>query len=151
MVAAIDGALVLIVVVVGDMPNPKPPAPPAPPGPGPAPDSVLKKKLRAAYDADPAADKAERKKSLVALYALAADQVLAKDDAGEYAVPTSGELLRRMKEAGVTLSPTALVEVRKVVAGELAAVLGEDGELTDEQRAAAAKLFRDIAQALTEF
>jgi hypothetical protein len=131
------------VIVIGDAPpgpgpNPKPPNPP--------PD-VLRAKLKAAFDSDSAdpAQKREQAKDLAALYRAAAK--LAEDSA----VPTSGELLRRVRDAaGTLIGPDALKEVRRIVGGELAALLPTDAALTDTQRTTAAALFRKLAAILEE-
>ncbi len=131
------------VIVIGEAPpgpgpNPKPPDPP--------PDT-LRTKLKAALDADaaPGEMKREQAKDLAALYRAAAK--LAEDSA----VPTSGELLRRVRDAaGTLIGPDALKEVRRVVGGELAALLPTDAALTDTQRTSTAALFRKLASLLEE-
>ena len=124
--------------VVPKPPDPKPPEPKPPTDP-------LAQKLGAAFDADPAAAGAKREqaKDLAALYRQAAK--LCADEG----VGTSGELLKRVKDAAGTLvGPAALKEVRRVVGQELAAVLPTDDALTAEQRAAAAALFGKLATIL---
>jgi hypothetical protein len=131
------------VIVIGDVPpnpgpNPKPPDPP--------PD-VLRTKLKAAFTADGATPEAKREqvKDLAALYRAAAK--LAEDSS----VPTSGELLRRVRDAaGTLIGPDALKEVRRVVGGELATLLPTDAALSDAQRTTTAALFRKFAAILEE-
>lgn len=128
------------VVVIGEPPgpNPKPPEPP--------PDS-LRAKLKAAFDADPAPPEAKREhaKDLAALYRAAAK--LAEDSA----VPTSGELLRRVRDAAGTLvGPDALREVRRAAGRELSALLPTDAPLAPTHRTSAAALFRKLATILEE-
>lgn len=137
------GEPILTEVVAGDAPpGPKPPDPPGPMPPNPNPDSPLAKKVREAFAAeagDAAAKKAAAGK-LAALYAIAAEQ------AGNPEVPTSGELLRRVKEAsGLLVKPDELVKVRTLVAEELATLFPEDAPLTPEQRAKAKALFGELA------
>jgi hypothetical protein len=115
--------------------------PPVPPLPNP-----LRERLKAAYDTDKDADKAERARDLAALYRQAA--TLAESNE----VPTSGELLRRIRDAGtVLIGPDKLVNLRKQVAVELAVILSEDAPLTDQQRKDLATLFRSMAVALEGF
>jgi hypothetical protein len=116
--------------------SPQPPPPP--------PNDPLRAKLKAAYDADPAAGKAEAAKTLAELYRQAA--ALAADPA----VRTAGDLLGRVKRAAEKLAPNALVGLRKVVAEELAGALPTDAgeDLTAAHRAAAAGLFGKLAAAL---
>lgn len=144
-VAAADNELVLIVVTVGTAPGPDP-KPPAPKPPAPKPGGPLYDRLKAAFDADQTPQKQGRAHDLAALYRQAAALVESPD------VATSGDLLRRVREAAATLiGPDALPAVRKAAAAELALVLGEDAPLTADQRAAAAKLFRELAAVLESF
>ena len=145
-IAFLDGQEPLLTtLVVGD----GPPAPPGPPDPlPPPPDSPLRKKLRAAFDADAAgvAAKRDQAKDLAALYRQAAVLAASSD------VPTSGELLRRVREAAATLlKPDELVGVRRIVADELILIFAADAELTPEHRKAAATLFADLAACLDSF
>lgn len=114
----------------------------------PKPADPLRAKLKAAYDADPAdaAKKREQAKDLAALYREAAKLTL------DMAVPTSGELLARVKDAaGRMIGPNALVGCRKVKAAELGALLPTDEPLTDAQRKAVAALFGKLADVLDTF
>jgi hypothetical protein len=127
-------------VVLGDPPGPKPPDPRPPTDP-------LRAKLKAALDADaaPAATKREQAKDLAALYRAAAR--LARDSA----VPTSGELLARVRDAARTLvGPDALKDVRRAAGDELSALLPTDAPLTDPLRTSAAALFTKLASLLEE-
>lgn len=128
------------VVVIGEAPGPDP-KPPRPP-----PDS-LQAKLKAAFDTDsaPRERKREHAKDLAALYRAAAK--LAEDES----VPTSGELLRRVRDAAGTLIGTdALREVRRVVGNELSALLPIDVALSSTHRSSVAALFRKLAAILEE-
>lgn len=116
---------------------------PLPPGPNP-----LRDRLRAAFDKDALTDPTARDeaKDLAALYRQAALLAESPD------VPTSGELLRRVREAAsVLIGKDALPTLRKAVALELATVLTDDAPLTADQRRDLAKLFRDIAAVLEGF
>lgn len=116
---------------------------PLPPGPNP-----LRDRLRVAFDTDAKTDPAARDEArdLAALYKQAALLAESPD------VPTSGELLRRVREAAsVLIGPNAMPTLRKAVALELASVLTDDAPLTADQRRDLAKLFRDIAAALEGF
>jgi hypothetical protein len=131
-------------VVIGDAPGPGPGPNPKPPEPPPG---AFRAKLKAAFDADPAPPdlKREHAKDLAALYRAAAK--LAEDAA----VPTSGELLRRVRDAGGTLIGTdALREVRRAAGSELSALLPTDAPLSPAHRASAAALFRKLASILEE-
>lgn len=130
-----DKAKTRLVLVAGE-PGPKPPEPKLDP---------LKARLKAAYDADPAepAKKQGQAKDLAELYRQAAALAL-RDD-----VASSGELLRRVRDAAGTLvGADALKSVRTEVAAELKAVLPADAALADEQRKAVADLFRKLAAVL---
>lgn len=126
------------------------PAPPAPPDPKPPPVDPLAKKLRDAFAAD-LGGRADARQ-LAALYHLAADLAVKKLPKSEqYEVPSSKELLRQVREASTKLiGDFALPSLRTVVAGELAAALGNpsDTAFTAEQRAAAAALFAKLAAIL---
>jgi hypothetical protein len=120
-------------------PGPPPPAPP------PKPVDELKKKLRAAFEAD-GSDR-DAGLQLAALYREAAKLSQSPD------VPSTAELLRRVREAAASLVPGALPAVRKVVAEELRLALGKssDEALSAEERKAAAELFAKLAELLEGF
>lgn len=121
-----------------DVPKPVPPKPPEPVDP-------LAAKLKAAYDADGAQleKRRESAKDLAELYRQAA--VLCADEN----VATSGDLLKRVKDASATLvGADALRECRRVVATELGALLPTDDALTAGQRTGTAALFRKLATIL---
>ena len=125
---------------VGPAPKPPDPKPPEPADP-------LRAKLKAAFDGDGAAPevKREQAKDLAALYRQAATL------AADVTVATSGELLKRVRDAGGSLiGPDALKDVRRAAGAELAAVLPTDAPLSDSQREAAAKLFARLATTLEE-
>lgn len=127
-------------------PTPKPPEPkPIPPDPKPV--DVLKAKLKAAFDGD-ATDmpiRRDQAKDLAALYRAAAKL------AGDTTLLTSGELLKRVRDAaGTLIGGDALKDVRRVAGGELATLLPTDAELTAGQREAVAGLFKRLAGALDE-
>lgn len=133
-----DKARRRLVLVAGE---PGPVVPPKPADP-------LAARLKAAYDADPApADKRkDHAKDLAELYRQAADL------AGKADVATSGDLLQRVRAAsGMLVGPDALKGVRAEVAKELAVILPADAALADDQRKAAAELFRKLAQVLDSF
>ena len=120
--------------------------PPKPPDPKPPePVDRLRAKLKAAFDGDGAAleFKREQAKDLAALYRQAA--ALAAD----VTVATSGDLLKRVRDAGSSLiGPDALKDVRRAAGAELAAALPTDAPLSDAQRDQAAKLFVRLATTL---
>lgn len=125
---------------VGPAPKPPDPKPPEPADP-------LRAKLKAAFDADPAPLDARREqaKDLAALYRQAA--MLAADPE----VTTSGDLLRRVRDAAGTLvGVDALKDVRRAAGQELGGVLPTDATLTREQRTAVAALFAKLAATLEE-
>lgn len=126
------------------LPDVKPPVPPKPPEP-PLPSDPLAAKLKAAFgeDSTPLAQRREQAKDLAALYRQAAK--LAVDPA----VTTSGELLRKVREAAGTLvGPDALKEVRRVAGMELAGILPTDAALTAAQREQAEQVFKRLAEIL---
>lgn len=119
---------------------------PLPPAPPPKPVDVLKEKLKAAFDAD--RGKADDAHQLAELYRQAGK--LAADPA----VPSTAELLRRVREAGVSLvGSDVLKAVRQVVAEELRAALGKstDEPITGDERKKAAELFGRLADVLGGF
>lgn len=135
-----DGVSSRVVVVVGD----------APPGPGPKPPGPadpLKARLKAAYDSDAGADKAEGVKLLVELYKQLAERVCP-----DASIATVGELLGRCRDASAALlKAEQLVGVRRVTAGELGLLFPADGPLSDDQRKKSAELFRRLAATLEGF
>lgn len=113
---------------------------PVPPAPNP-----LRDRLKAAYEKDAATDPQAREhaRDLAALYRQAA--TLAESQA----VPTGGELVRRIREAaGTLIGPDAMPNLRRQVGAELAGLLPDDGPLTDMQRRDLAALFRALAAVL---
>lgn len=126
---------------LSDPPAPVPPPKPVPP---PAPADPLRAKLAAAFEAaaGTAEQKAEWARDLSALYRAAVKR------AADPAVATAAALRAKLAAASDTLlgDADALKEVRRAVAGELAAVLPTaDADLTADQRAAAAALFARLA------
>jgi hypothetical protein len=136
-VAVCDGKLRLVAVTVGT-PEPGPVIPP------PKPADPLKARLKAAFEKDGGA--AEGAKRLAALYRQAAKL------AADREVPSTAELLRRVREAGATLAE-GLRETRTVAGAEMRAALGKSTEepLTDAERSAAAALFARLAEILEGF
>lgn len=124
-----------------------PPAP-KPPDPKPLPSDPLRDRLKIAFDAaaGTAAQKREWSRDLGALYRAAA-KLCADPSLG-----TASQLKTKLAEASKALiGEGALREVRQAVAGELALVLPTtEGELTGEQRTAAAALFELLAKHLEE-
>lgn len=116
---------------------------PLPPAPPPKPADPLKAKLADAFKADRGTR--DEVLHLAELYRLSVK--LARDPA----VPSTAELLRRVREAGDGLladfGPNTLRGVRDVARVELLAALGKSDEtpITDEERAAAADLFGRLA------
>lgn len=123
--------------------RPKPPAPPLPADPLAA---RVREAIRASAGTD--AEKRAQCLDLAALYRAAAKLAT---DTGQF--PDAAALLARLREAAASMiGPDALREVRRLVAGELAAVLPtvSDAPLTDAHRAAAAKVFERLAALLEE-
>lgn len=119
--------------------RPKPPEPAADP---------LRDRVRDAIRASAGTDAEKRKQclDLAALYRAAAKMA---PDAEQF--PDADALLTRLRQAAANLvGADALREVRRVVAGELAAVLPTvaDAPLTDAHRAAAVKVFERLAAIL---
>lgn len=119
---------------------------PIPPAPEPKPVDALKAKLRAAFEAD----KGTRDDALqlAELYRQAAK--LAADPG----VPTTAELVRRVREAGAAVvGQDVLKGVRAVVRDELTAVLGkvDSQPITPAERDAAAAIFTKLANILGGF
>lgn len=126
---------------------PQPPVPPKPP----VPTDPLVAKLKAAYDADPAALDARKglALNLAAMYRATAD--LASDPE----VTTASALIEQMTKAipKFLSDPPGgkhLAGVRRVVGSELGAVFPTESLLTDDQRKAATALFLKFAVALEE-
>jgi hypothetical protein len=120
-----------------------PSVPPPPPPPPPIPDP-LRQSVRDALAVDKA--KPDDVLLLAALYREAAKLSVSAE------VPSSRELLRRVREAGASLLPDVLVSVRRVVASELANALGKsnDEPLTEAERKRSAELFAKLAGILEE-
>jgi hypothetical protein len=120
-----------------------PAVPPPPPPPPPIPDP-LRQSVRDALALDKA--KPDDVLLLAALYREAAKLSVSAE------VPSSRELLRRVREAGASLLPDVLVSVRRVVASELANALGKsnDEPLTEAERKRSAELFAKLAGILEE-
>lgn len=127
--------------------GPKPPKPVDPPDiVPPKPVDPLRAKLKAAFDlsAGGTGEKSEWAKDLAALYRAASKLV------ADPTLTTAAQLRSKLKDASAALiGAESLLDVRKAVAVELAAVLPTtDGDLTDAQRASAAALFKRLAEIL---
>lgn len=124
-------------------PKPAPPAPkpPAPKPPAPPADPLVAK-LRAAYLADPGADKAERLAERAELYAQAAKV------AADESLATVGQVLETVRGASLKLAPDSLKGVRAAIAAELAAVFPDDDVLDAACRARLTAAFARVAAAL---
>jgi hypothetical protein len=128
---------------------------PKPPEPPPTPVDPLVKQLQAAYLLDPATSDAKdaQKKALVGLYEAMALHVHSKDKDGGFLVKTAGDLKLDLENtARALLAPGVLVECRKVIAAEVAAVLPSNltATLDDATRARAVTAFSKIARAMKE-
>jgi len=151
--AALKAELKRIADLVGKLDVDGPVVPPdvKPKPPEPVPVDPLAQRVRDEIRASAGTDDAKRKQclDLAALYRAAAK--LATDSAQ---FPDADSLLARLRQAAAQMlgDPDALREVRKVVAGELAAVLPTvaDAPLTDAHRAAAVKVFERLAAILEE-
>jgi hypothetical protein len=134
--------------ILVDPPAPKPPVPPAPKPPEPKPPAdPLRESIAAAYKAAAGTDDEKRfwARDLAALYRKSAR--FTRDPA----VATAAALRAKMAAAADVLleGPDPLKEVRKAVAGELAAALGTaEQELTADQRTAATLLLAKLAAIL---
>jgi hypothetical protein len=129
-------------------PNPTPPDPPKPP-PTPVPPSPLTAKFQAAYTADPATatTKSGQKILLQGLYEAMVDH------AKLTTIATAGALLADLKTvAGQMIAPNSLVELRKVIAAEIASSIGTDAQakLDPDLRGKAVDAFTRIAKSLSE-
>lgn len=131
-----------VTVVIGGTVPPVPPKPDDPPTPV---NTELRKKIKEALDLDKG-EKADMVQ-LAALYREAAKISIKKTVDGKYEVPSSKELLRRVRESSATLIGTdVLTNVRIIAAGELAGALGmpTDDDLTDFQRRSVADTFNKL-------
>lgn len=136
--------IVACTVIISE-PNP-PPLPPDPKPPLPEPVDPLMAKFQTAYDAD-AAPPAAKKGQLVLMIGLY--QAMA-EHAGDKTIKSTGDLLSDYKAtAGKVLLPGLLVELRRVIAAEIAAAFGTDSiALDDATRKKAIDHFDKIAKAL---
>lgn len=150
--AALKAELKRIADLVGKLDVDGPPVVPPdvkPKPPEPAPVDPLTQRVRDAIRASAGTDAAKRAQclDLAALYRAAAKLA---PDAAQF--PDADSLLARLRQAAAQMlgDPDALREVRRVVAGELAAVLPTvaDAPLTDSHRAAAVKVFERLAAIL---
>lgn len=120
-----------VVVIIG---TPEPPKP-----------DLIAERVKKAFADDPSesALKSKHAKALAALY-----RELAKE-AADAGIASPAEFRRVAKEASAKMiGPDALVGVRGLVAAELALLLPTDEAFTDQQRAAAARLFEKLAATL---
>jgi hypothetical protein len=136
------------VTIEGPTPPTPPSPPPKPPDP-PQPTSPLFAKLQAAYASDPApaSVKAGHRVLLQGIYEAA------QAHASDQTILTTGALLDDLKKTSASLlAPNALIEVRKVIASEVAAKMGTDAtqKLDASTRTQAVSMFGAIAQALGE-
>jgi hypothetical protein len=141
-----DGTPAKIVVVVGDAPPGPGPTPPVPPVP---PVDQLAAKLRAAFDADlaPVAERKKHAAALAELYRQIAERVCP-----DPAITGPTMLFDRAREsAKILVGVDALLGVRKVVGEELAGIFPVEAPLTKDQRDAAGRLFRRLAEVLDGF
>lgn len=126
-----------------------PVVPPKPPEPAPV--DPLRDKVLAAVKAS-AGDDAVKRKQCLDLAALYRAIVKLLPDADQFG--TADQTRQRLRDTANTMlgSEEVLREVRRVVAGELAAVLPTvaDAQLTDAHRASAAKVFERLAGILEE-
>lgn len=130
-------------------PGPTPPGPTPPNPPPPAPTSPLTLKLQVAYDSDSASAsvKAAQKGTLQVLYEAMVDHAKNKE------IVNTSDLLADLKAASDKMVPkTALIEMRKVNAAEVAAALGDstDSKLDPDLRPKAIDVFGRIAKSLSE-
>lgn len=130
-------------------PNPTPPAPVPPTPVPPAPTSPLTVQLQAAYTADPGSPvaKSGQKVLLQGLYEAMIDHAKATT------IATTGALLADLQTvAGQMLAPKTLIDVRKIIAVEIAAAIGTDAtaKLDPDLRPKAVDAFTRIAKSLSE-
>ncbi len=161
-VAGEPTAIYLVTVTVSG-PDPEPiPPPPLPPVPPPGPDPPLpnpphpptppvdpfQAKCQAAYDVDQAsaATKRGQLSLMVGLY-----QEMGKHSQ-DATITTTGDLLSDYRKvAGSMLSPTVLIELRKLIAAEVAATFGtESAALDTAMRSKAVGLWDRLAKTLGE-
>lgn len=136
---------VVVEVVFEGKEPPPPPKPPVPPGPS----NDLSKKLKAAYEADPApkAVKDGQKVLLCGLYDAMTVHAQKKE------ILTTGKLLDDMKAtASSMIIPGALVECRKIISAEIVKELGDNpnAKLDPDLRPKAVEVFARITKSLTE-
>lgn len=147
--SSLKAELKRIADLVDKLGDDKPDVKPKPPEPLPV--DPLTAKVRDAIKASAGDDATKRKQclDLAALYRAAAKLA---PDAAQF--PDADSLLARLRQAAGQMlgDPDALREVRRVVAGELAAVLPTvaDAPLTDAHRVAAVKVFERLAAILEE-
>lgn len=114
----------------------------------PAPADPLRDRVRDAIRASAGPD-AEKRRQCLDLAALYREAAKLAGKEGRF--PDADALLSGLREAAASMiGPDALREVRRVVAGELAAVLPTvaDAPLTDAHRAGAVKVFERLAAIL---
>lgn len=138
-----DGKLHLAECVITGTPGPGPdPGPKPPPEPG-----KMREKIKAAYDssAEPASTKKAQLLLLIGGYSAFAEH--AKDTKK---MRTAGDLRADLAELGKVFLRDSLVGVRKLVAAELAGVVGTDESavITDPQRQALVALLVAVVEAL---
>lgn len=144
--AIADGKPEWCSMTVGDVPLPPPPGPP----PTPKPVDELTKQLIAAYAENASPTKAADLRQLIAIYLECAKA------AHDVRFRTAGALFQAVSETAAELLPDdvttgrRLPGVRKIIAGELAAVLptDQDAALTEAQRVSASAAFARFAKAL---
>jgi hypothetical protein len=155
-------AIYLVTVTVSG-PDPEPiPPPPLPPVPPPGPDPPLpnpprpptppvdpfQAKCQAACDADAAAA-ATKRGQLSLMIGLYQEMTKHSQDA---TITTTGDLLSDYRKVAASmLSPTVLIELRKLIAAEVAATFGtESAALDAAMRAKATALWDRLAKTLGE-
>lgn len=141
-----DALMTLTVLGPGPAPPEPPPAPPSPPKP-PQPTDPFVARLQAAYDADPApmADKSTHRARLSGLYIAMAQHC------DEPTITTTAQLKADLVKTAAKLAlPDMLVQVRKVIAAEVASCLDASpgASLTTESRGAAKACFTRISASL---
>lgn len=149
-------AIYLVTVTVsGPDPEPIPPPPPGPdpplpnpPHPPTPPIDLFRAKCQAAYDVDAAAV-ATKRGQLSLMVGLFQEMVKHSQDSG---ITTTGDLLSDYRKVAASmLSPTVLIELRKLIAAEVAATFGtESAALDATMRAKATALWDRLAKTLGE-